>query len=374
MKFLISLWEKSARKQKFTVIELLIFYFLCFLEIFYRAGFSTVIFFRKICGNSYRFFGHVISVGNISVGGTGKSVVVQFLVQQLSEKRCAIISRGYGRKTDDKSKSFIVSDGNYILGGACESGDEPLMLARNLHIPVVVGVSRLESLRLLLSCMKHLGQEIDIIILDDAYQNQALKKNIDILLLDARYPFENGHCLPAGRLREKDISRADLIILTHADAVSFQELWRIKHELLNEFDQQKIYCGKHVSRGFFDKSDQLTPVNFFENKRVAVCAGIGSFSNFLKSVQQLGISDCVLIEYGDHYDYTKKDIDDIVARAQAKGCLYIITTEKDWCKIEPLVIELSYPTAISWYTLKIGFEFLSQQEYSSFMKLLRSRL
>lgn len=373
-RFIVALWEKTARKQKLTAFESLVFYNLCFLEILYRAGFSTVFFFRTFFQKQHRFFGQVISVGNLSVGGTGKSVVVQFLVQQLSEKRCAIISRGYGRQSDDGNKSFLVSDGKHILGNAKLSGDEPLMLAKNLRIPVVVGANRLESLNLLLSCMRHLEQEINLVILDDAYQNQALKKNIEILLLDARHPFENGHCLPAGRLREKDISRADLIILTHSDAVSSQELWYIKYELLSNFDQQKIYSGKHALGGLFDVQDKEAHVDIFEGKRVAACAGVGSFSNFLSSVQQLGIAVHVPIEYGDHHDYTKNDIQDIVNKASEQGCVGIITTEKDWCKIAPILTANNSLEATPWYILKIGFEFLSQQEYSSCMKLLRSRL
>lgn len=373
-RFVVALWEKTARKQKLTTLELLVFYSLCFLEILYRAGFSTVFFFRIFFQKQHQFFGHVISVGNLSVGGTGKSVFVQFLVQQLTEKRCAIISRGYGRQSDDGNKSFLVSDGKHIIGNARLSGDEPLMLAKNLHIPVVVGSNRVESLKLLLSCMRHLEQEIDLVVLDDAYQNQAIKKNVEILLLDARHPFENGHCLPAGRLREKDISRADLIILTHADAVSLQELWRVKHEYLSSFNPQKIYSGRHALVGLFDANNKEVFCDIFEGKQVAACAGVGSFSNFLSSVQQLGVAVSASIEYGDHHDYTKKDIQDIVNKSREQGCCGIITTEKDWCKIAPLLIADTSLATIPWYILKIGFEFLSQQEYSSCMKLLRSRL
>ena len=163
-----------------------------------------------------------------------------------------------------------------------------------MHVPVIVGKDRYKSCLLL---EKTFGLSKKIAILDDGYQNHQIKKNLEILLLDARSPFGNGHCLPAGNLREKDYSRADVIILTHADEIGADEvcpeqscserLSEIKTKLLPKFDQNKIFCGRHKPLGLFLFDEEQISPHDCQNKKFLVLAAIGSFNGFVQSVKIL---------------------------------------------------------------------------------------
>jgi tetraacyldisaccharide 4'-kinase len=181
---------------------------LFFLELFYQAGFFLVTRFKRYRGNKSVPF-KVISVGNLSVGGTGKSVFVQFLSKKL-DRPSAILLRGYKRKN---KKNILIDIDNKNKYRPSDVGDEALMFSQKLDSPIVVGKSRIKSVELLKKYCENKNKKIKFLLLDDGYQNFQLKKDCEILLLDARAPFDNNHCLPAGRLREKDFSRADIIIL-----------------------------------------------------------------------------------------------------------------------------------------------------------------
>lgn len=358
----------------------IIFYILCFFEIIYKAGFACFIFFKTNFYKSKSFNFKIISVGNISVGGTGKSVFVQFLAEKLKNKvllsagnlslslflkklskkldinifgkKCAIVLRGYKGKNEKKGKSFLVTDGKNIFCEPSFCGDEAYMFAQNSKIPVVVGSDRAKSCELLQEKFK----DLDIVILDDAYQNFAVKKDLQILLMDARKPFENGHCLPAGMLREKDYSRTDFIVLTHADLVSKNDLSNIQKTLLGDFDKEKIFEGSHK---VFDISLGNNKIDFKEikNKRILAFAGIGSFNQFVDSVENLEINVCNKINYKDHYKYKIDDlkkIKKIIGDNKLDGA---ITTQKDFVKLFPLIKKKFNNKFFPLYILNISFEF-----------------
>lgn len=339
--FVIQLWEKSQDFSLLSFYEKLIFFLLCFFEIFYRAGFFIVMKYKKFFGG-YRLPCKVISVGNLSVGGTGKSVFVGFLVRLLGADKCAVLLRGYKR---EKTKSLIVDKNRSTI---LDVGDEALMLARNLSVPVVVGKNRVESARLV--------SDADYVILDDSYQNFQLEKDFEILLIDARKPFENQHCLPAGPLREKDISRADVIILTHADEVEEKN-----------FPAQSVFTGKHAVVGI-RSADSWELVRNIEKSFFAV-AGIGSFSGFIASCKNYGLSVCGFCEYPDHHLYTKKDVFNMCQQMTNLSCDGIITTSKDWQKLKMLVGEHKK----NFFILEIDFMFLSHAEKKRFKDRLREK-
>jgi len=479
-----ALWNKTTERTKLTITERILFCVLCVFELFYRIVFYLVNNYKRAFGNKRSSFFRVIGVGNLSVGGTGKSVFVQFLVRELGAGQCAIALRGYKSSAERSGKSFLVSDGKQLFGDVATAGDEAFMLVQLLHVPVVVGKNRAASCALLEGWYKdftprdaHMmgssgqrfqndlstksyqanSQKISVfktlfkrrglisplsrgagvagvsrdkagvryLILDDAYQHHTLKKDLEILLLDARHPFENGHCLPAGRLREKDYTRANVIVLTHADVVSEQERERIKTAMLPLFDRHKIFCGKHVIDGIYYGNDpsrrslhellgatgsqqsgnpifirqDLEEMNYQQSansvsiqqelknniKKVSdsrlpeevrstvsrgmlVFAGIGSFSNFVHTVQNQGIEVAHTIDYHDHHAYTKQDLEAIAHILQTQNLEAAITTSKDWCKIEPLMKK--YDLHIPVYVLHVKFEFLSMREYDLFMSII----
>lgn len=369
----VALWDKTTTSSALYVSEKVFFFILSFLEHFYRLGFFFIKKAKPILFPPYQAPCKVIAVGNLSVGGTGKSVLVNFLVNNLTWLRCAVLSRGYKRSKEYQHQSLLVSDGKNIFYSTDACGDEAVMLAKKLSVPVLVGANRVQSLQILMNTMKHNEQAIDLVILDDAYQNQQLIKDFQILLLDARKPFENEHCLPAGRLREKDYSRADLIILTHADRVPVVQLHDIKNKLA-EKKQIPVFFGMHRNAGIFRNNEEYLGTHAFIDKSMMAVAGIGSFLSFVQSLEQLSLSVSQKIEFQDHHCYTVHDVQLIVEQAIKNKCHGIVTTEKDWCKLKQIYRQASGADSIVWYVMRVEFEFLSPAEYHSFMKVIKEKL
>lgn len=368
---LLLIWEKTSDKVELSFCENIFFKTLCFFEFFYKIFFLLIQRFKQFFYPPFRPLAKVISVGNLSVGGTGKSVFVKFLVQNLI-RRCGILSRGYGRHHRDCQKAILVSDGKNIFCDARESGDEPFMLAQSLNVPLAVGANRVESFKILEANAHHNHNSIEVVILDDGYQNEQLCKDFQILLVDARRPIENGHCLPAGKLREKDFKRADIIIVTHSNLVSVVELQKIRELFFCSTNSIPIFYGMH-------RPKSLTYYGFendvYEKKEHAffACAGIGSFSSFLQTLKNLNIFPISSREFLDHHDYSKEDFINIVKEALKSGCSAIVTTEKDWVKLKSYV-ESYIEKELLWCVVQVEFEFLTEQEYHSFIRVVNEIL
>jgi tetraacyldisaccharide 4'-kinase len=267
----------------------------------------------------------------------------------------------------------LVSDGKNIFHGPDVCGDEPVMLAQILRVPCAVGADRVKSVQLLLQNAQYNDQALDVIILDDGYQNEHLEKDVQILLLDARHPFENGHCLPAGRLREDDCSRADIIVLTHADQITCMDLQYIKNELYHAHKKTSVVSGVHKPVGIFCDG-VFIDAKELARERLFACAGIGSFSGFLQSLMQLEVNPAQVLEFSDHYSYRQCDLDVITELAMNAGCSGVITTEKDWCKLRLLLASSPEPKHLIWYVMRVEFEFLTELEYHTFMRVVSERL
>ena len=375
-KFITNLWEKSAEKKRLTFFEKIFFLILCFFEKFYCIIFFIAQTFGKKNGNKIVPNLKVISVGNLSVGGTGKSVFVGFLVQILDAKHCSIISRGYGGSRSG-DKSFLVSDGQNYFCTPDVCGDEPYMLAQSLHVPVVVGKDRYKSCLFL---RENFGISKEYAILDDGYQNHQLKKDFEIVLVDARSPFGNRHCLPAGNLREKDYLRADVIILTHADEINASEekseiffsekISKIKTKFFPKFDQDKIFCGIHKPVGLFLFDEQQVELHDYKDKKFLVLAAIGSFSGFVQSLQNFGIQTDQILQFPDHHNYLDEDVALIFDIVKKHGLSGVITTQKDWSKLSFLMEK--YKNELAIFIFRIAFEFLTTDEEILFKKYLNN--
>lgn len=377
-KFITNLWKKSAERKRLTFFEKTFFLILCFFEKFYCIIFFIVQMLGKKNGNENVSNLKVISVGNLSVGGTGKSVFVGFLVQILGHKHCAIISRGYGGSLSS-DKSLLVGDGQNYFCAPDICGDEPYMLAQSLHVPVIVGKNRYKSCLLL---RETFGLSKSFIILDDGYQNHQLKKDFEIILVDARSPLGNGHCLPAGNLREKDYSRADVIILTHADEVSTSELnsdvdldlvsseqlSKIKTKIFPKFEQSKILCGRHKPVGIFLFDEQQIEMHYYKDKNFLVLAAIGSFSGFTESLKKFGVQIGQILQFPDHHNYSDEDVALIFDTVKKYGLSGVVTTQKDWTKLSFLMEKDKNKLEI--FIFRITFEFLTRDEENLFRKYL----
>ncbi|MCK4265017.1 tetraacyldisaccharide 4'-kinase [Candidatus Babeliales bacterium] len=358
-----NLWEKSKDFQRLSFFEKYLFKFLCIIEKIYCISFFLINFIKLNKGKKHLPY-KVLSLGNISSGGTGKSVITRFLIENVLYKG-AVILRGYKSGAEKANKGFLVSDGENIFCDVSYSGDEAYMLSRILKSPIVIGKKRYNAALLL-------NKHLDFVVLDDAYQNHQIKKDLEILLLDARSPFENGHCLPAGKLREKDISRADIILLTHSDKINNDDLLSLKNSLGSM--RIPVFSGLHKPSKIVDKDFKMVDIKFLQNKKLLVFAGIGSFNGFLESLNKLGLSNDNYVEYPDHHSYSVEDIKLICNKIKNESFFGVVTTFKDIFKILPILDYLKLGNDFNWYCLDINFEFLTKIEKDTFLEIINEAI
>ncbi|MBS9776459.1 MAG: tetraacyldisaccharide 4'-kinase [Fusobacterium sp.] len=272
----------------------------------------------------------IFCIGNISVGGTGKTPAVHFFVKQLLKKgrKVAVISRGYKGKR--KREPLLVSDGMVIFATSQESGDEPYIHALNLKVPVIVGANRYKACKF---AKKHF--DIDTIVLDDGFQHRKLFRNFDVVLIDATNPFGSKNLLPLGLLREdflKGGRRAKEFIITKADLIGERDLKRIKAYLKKKF-QKEVSVAKHGVHNLCDDKGNMKPLFWVKNKKVLIFSGLANPLNFEKTVISLKPSYIERIDFKDHHSFKAKDIALIRKRAEQIEADYVLTTEKDFVKL-----------------------------------------
>ncbi|MCX5853081.1 MAG: tetraacyldisaccharide 4'-kinase [Deltaproteobacteria bacterium] len=270
----------------------------------------------------------VISIGNITVGGTGKTPMVIMLANFLKEKgyRPAVLSRGYGGKA--KSPVNIVSDGAHTLMGHVEAGDEPVLIAKSTEgIPVLTGPKRTLTGRI---AIENLGA--DILILDDAFQHRRIFRDVDIVLLNRGKPFGNGFLLPGGPLREppEALKRADFIIWK--DSSLDGRYPKFQEQGIDKF--LPVLSGylkpKAVVRG---NAGEVVPVEYIKGKKICAFAGIGSPETLAETIESIGGVVVSSLPFPDHCRYTSTNISDIQKKASATGAEIIMTTEKDGIRL-----------------------------------------
>ncbi len=299
----------------------------------------------------------VFSVGNITVGGTGKTPLVILLARLLREKgrRPAVLSRGYGVRT--KAPVNVVSDGNRILMGWHEGGDEPVLIARSTPgVPVLTGPRRLLTGR---AAIGHFGA--DVLILDDAFQHRALYRDLDIVLIDAIRPFGNGRLLPGGPLREpaEALDRAHLLIRTGGS--------RGPEQTLPEPLGRPSFRGFHRSLGIVEGgTGRLLPAASLQGKKVCAFAGIGRPEAFRRSLNELAPEIVSFLTFPDHHPYSRPDVDSLRRIAAKTGADRIVTTEKDGIRLADFP---DFLTEIS--LLRIGMEITPADPFA---ELIFSRL
>ncbi len=280
---------------------------------------------------TYRLPRPVISVGNLTVGGTGKTPVVIFVAEWLlgKGKRVAILSRGYRRRASQRP--LLVSDGRRVLAGPDHSGDEPYLIAQRCPQAIVaVGPDRYRLGRWVL------GQcPVDYFVLDDGFQHLHLHRDLDLLLLDVTDVAGIQAVLPVGRLREplSAASRASALLLTRADnEVQAGAVWELVRRTCNRLPEPMRVLFKadeliHVATG------ELRSKARFLEKRALLFSGIGNAAAFHDLVAGWGITVVDTVVLPDHARYDRTIVDEIRDRAKRVDAQLLVTTEKDAGKI-----------------------------------------
>lgn len=283
---------------------------------------------------SHRLGCPVVSIGNLTVGGTGKTPAVELAVRTLIEldHRPAVVSRGYGRRTHGIQ---IVADAASIRLDAEEGGDEPFLLARRLPgVPVVVGSNRYAAAR---HAMARFG--VTAIVLDDGFQHRTLAKDVEIVMARARAPWGNGRLLPGGPLREplSALGRAALIVVTGADGP--HDVAEVAEAARRHAPGTPVLAARHVPTECWEVgSMKEQPLTSLLGKRLFGFAGIGSPDGFRRTLAETGVIETGFARFADHHWYTREDLRDLDAAAAARGADGLVTTEKDWVRLRRLPV------------------------------------
>lgn len=274
----------------------------------------------------------VISVGNLTLGGTGKTPAVIHLAALLlkQQRRPVVVSRGYGRK--DGSEIVVVADGNSILVDAQTGGDEPVLIASKLPgVPVVVGRKRYLAA---LNALQRFNP--DTVVLDDGFQHIQLERTLDLVLVDAREPFGSGKLFPAGILREPitALKRAHAVLITRADSVS--DLEPLK-KIIRQNTQARIFTSHQTPLDLMDsRTGEAKPLSTLRGSQVLAFSGIARPASFTSLLKSLGAVIAEEVIYPDHYEFTRSDLANIYTKAADKRINMIITTEKDAVRLTNL--------------------------------------
>lgn len=311
----------------------------------------------------------VVVVGNLTVGGTGKTPVVEKFAKALRDRgrKVAILSRGYKSKSPPLWRKWwyalthtaepppkIVSDGERVLLDSDVAGDEPYMLARNLPgVIVLVDKNRVKAGAY---AVKKFG--CDTLVLDDGFQYLPLKGRLNLLLVDKTNPFGNGHLLPRGILREpiKHLRRASYVFLTKSNGERDEELEATIKRYNPEADIIECAHKPQYLQRFGAKEDEAgarEPLAFLKGRRVLAFSGIATPESFEKFLRDLGAVIVARERFLDHYRYADEDFQELFAQAKEEGAECLVTTEKDAVRIPE-----GYECPLPLYYLRLEIEII----------------
>jgi tetraacyldisaccharide 4'-kinase len=289
----------------------------------------------------------VISVGNITTGGTGKTPFVILLCKWLSEKKkIAILTRGYkaGTRQEETNQTYI---------------DEPQILAKSCPgVEVIINPDRLEGAR---EAIRKFNAEV--LLMDDGFQHRRLGRDVDIVMIDATKPFGYGWLLPAGLLREPicGLRRADAVVITRCDQVNEIQLKLVEQKIQNTTEDAIIARSAHkVVIAKLADGEEISPERL-KGKRIFAFCGIGNPVSFIDTIHRIGCKVVGSKIYNDHHHYTEEDIREIFEKGGKVSSDLILTTQKDWTKIEGMKILYSEGNKPIGY-LEIALNFISGEE------------
>ncbi|HXR99246.1 MAG TPA: tetraacyldisaccharide 4'-kinase [Pyrinomonadaceae bacterium] len=277
----------------------------------------------------------VISIGNITTGGTGKTPLVEYVARLLAAqgKKVCILTRGYGRK--DPHLQVIVSDGYGVLASPSEAGDEPYLLATKLKGLAAV-ISSADRIAAGQEAIKDFGT--DCFVLDDGFQHLRLARDLNVVTIDATNPWGGGRLLPHGRLREstEGMSRADCVVITRCDQVKSVE--GLRAELVRLTDGKPIFESQM-------RMERLSPLKnggetLAPEARVAAFCAVGNPASFFESLRRAGYELAVERSFADHHVYSQEEIDSIINAARETDAKALVTTAKDAVKLRALAFSM----------------------------------
>ncbi len=253
----------------------------------------------------------VISIGNITAGGTGKTPLVIWLAKHLSDKyKPAVLTRGY------KSQQTLL--------------DEISMITDSCGAAIIVNSDRVAGAN------EAITSGADVLIMDDGFQHRRLARDIDIVTIDATHPFGYGKVLPAGLLREplSFLKRAHAVIITRIDQASKHQLKELELKLIEINPSLVLARAVHKPITFIDANTMQIPIEQMQNKKAFAFCAIGNPGSFIETLKSLDIEITDSVFFDDHHHYSKTDFDSIVKLAQSSNADLILTTEKDYSKIQ----------------------------------------
>jgi len=300
----------------------------------------------------------VISVGNLTVGGSGKTPAAMMIAEALKAKgrKVGLLSRGYGRN----SYGYVyVSDGNKINVTVDKSGDEMYFMADELKVPAAVAENRVEGAQQLIKDSK-----VDTIILDDAFQHRWIHRYVDVVIIDQRFLVKAGQMeqrmLPLGLMREPfdSLIRADIIIINR----KFSESAEIPAKLKKHFMNKNVFTGYYQSVGFFDvKTHHYFDMSEFQGQKSLVVCGIARPYSFLNVLEKNKIDITNKMIFDDHKNYYMKEVHDIRKKFYDTNSYSVLTTQKDAVKFIRFSKELD---DIDIYYLKIELKLDEQENFN----------
>lgn len=284
----------------------------------------------------------VISVGNLTTGGTGKTPLVDYVCRVVAgrshspenahSKRVCVLTRGYGRA--NVNTQVVVSDGVQLLAAAHEAGDEPFLLAQSLLgiAAVICNRDRFAAGRW---AIENLGTEI--FVLDDGFQHLPLKRDLDIVAIDATNPWGNESLLPTGRLREprSGLSRAGCIVITRTDQIN--DASAIKKQIERLAPDKPIFTSRMITSGIKSLAGEVIEHPL---QPIAAFCGVGNPPSFFAQLRGEDLTPVLTRTFSDHHHYTQSDVDQLIGDAQDSGAQALVTTAKDAVKLSLLKLSL----------------------------------
>lgn len=271
-----------------------------------------------------------ISIGNITVGGTGKTPLVAFVADILAEKgkKVCILTRGY--KRENPGKRIVVSDGEKILADVKQSGDEPFELAKKLlgKAIVIADKNRAEAG---IWAREKFG--ITAFVLDDGFQHRRVRRDLNIVCIDATNPFGNGKILPDGILREplQNLKRADAIVVTRANLA--ENLENLKLQISNLNKNCPIFVSNNRISNLFELNEFDAKTQRPKTERSSAFCALGNPGNFFEQLKQDNFNLVSTEVFPDHHFYTQNDIAKLESKAKQENAEILLTTAKDGVKL-----------------------------------------
>jgi len=291
----------------------------------------------------------VISVGNITTGGTGKTPLVEWVCRTIAgvnvetnaepqaqvQKKICVLTRGYGKS--NPSDQVLVSDGSRLMVDERNAGDEAQLLANNL-LGIAAVISNPDRVAAGEWAIPNLGTEV--FVLDDGFQHLRIARDLDIVTVDATNPFGGGELLPNGRLREPlgGLSRADCIVITRADQAD--DVGSVKNAVRRNAGDRPVFVSRMVTSGLRRLNGEMFEAADSVDYPVAAFCGVGNPGSFLTQVRHAGLEVSFSRAFPDHYRYSQPDIDALINQAKAVGAKALITTAKDATKLATVNISI----------------------------------